>query len=371
MYRDVEQTLARELRHVADEVEVPAMPVLPSDPPSRFAWAPALVAAAVLVLVAGVLATVLSLDGDRRLQPAPSPTPTRVEESLSRAAPTVPYVFADRLFVAGEQVPGEWSSVDGVDSGWVGIRADNTYWWGSGAEPRLIEGEMNQPPVISPDGRYVAEVIVEEGQGMLSGFDTRPAGEGFGGVEVPALMQGIYSRAVAVTDDGVVIGGGADFQEVWRPLVDGSVEQLGDTAPGQVVLQNTAAGLVVNEGRYDSTDGTQGSPYLADLSEDGTLTKTADLPTHMLLVASEQWIAWIEPGAIGGETLTVERLQVQRIDGSAAAELTAPRGYTFRTADLVWEDEDHLVVGVLGNSGGERMVRCSPTTQECVLLDTP
>lgn len=371
MYRDVEQTLSRELRQVADEVQVPAMPVLPSDPPSRFTWTPALVAAAVLVLVAGVLATVLTLDGERRLQPAPSPTPTRVEESVSRAAPSVPYVLEGRLFVDGEQVPGEWSSVDGVDSGWVGVRADNTYWRGFDAEPLPIEGEMHQPPVISPDGRYVAEVLVEEGQGMLSGFDTRPAGEGFGGVEVPALMQGIYSRAVAVTDDGLVVGRGADYQELWRPLVDGGVVQMSNTAPGEVVLGNTAAGLVVNQGGYDSTDGSQGSPYLADLAEDGTLTKTADLPTHMVLVASEQWIAWIEPGAIGGETLTVDRLQVQRVDGSGAGELTPPRGYAFRAADLVWEDEDHLVVAVLHSSGGERMVRCSPTTGECVLLDTP
>jgi hypothetical protein len=82
---------------------------------------------------------------------------------------------------------------------------------------------------------------------------------------------------------------------------------------------------VVTQGRYDSADGSQGSPYLADLAEGGTLTKTADLPTHVVLVASEQWLAWIEPGAIGGETLTVERLQVQRIDGSAAAELTPPQ----------------------------------------------
>jgi hypothetical protein len=283
----------------------------------------------------------------------------------------VPYVLGGRLFVDGEQVPGDWSSVDGVASGWVGVRADGTYWWGFDAEPMRIERELNQPPVVSPDGRYVAEVSVEEGQGFLSGFETRPAGEGFGGVEVPAIMQGIYSRAVAVTDDALVVGGGADYQEVWRPHVDGGVVQLGETAPGQVVLGNTAAGLVVNQGSYDSTDGTQGSPYLADLAEDGTLTRTADLPTHALLVASEEWVAWIEPGAIGGETLTVDRLQVQRIDGSDAGDLEAPPGYAFRAFDLVWEDAEHLVVGVLDGSGAERMVRCSPSAQECVLLSTP
>lgn len=371
MYRDVEEDLMRELREVADRVEVPAMPDLPSDPPRRFAWQPALVAAAVLLVVLGVAATILGL-GDRTVQPAPSPGPTEATERLSRAAPTMPYVVGDRLYVDGEQVPGSWSSVDGTSTGWVGIREDGSYWWGYDAEPQAMEGQMDQPPVVSPGGGFIARVVVEEGQGVLNGFDTRPAGEGFGlGVEVPAVVQGIYSRAAAVTDDGLVVGSGADFQEVWRPLEDGGVVQLADTAPGQVVLTNTVAGLVVVEGRYDSADGTQGDPYLADLSGDGTLTRLHDLPNFDLLVASEEWVAWIGPGALGGETLTVDRLQVQRLDGGDASELSAPDGFVFRPVDLVWEEADRLLARVVDGSGGERMVRCSPVAQECVLLDTP
>ena len=196
MYTEIEDTLARELRQVAEGIDVPTLPDLPSDPPSRFAWAPLLVAAAVLVLVVGVLATVLSLDDDRRPQPAPSPTPTEAAERLTTDPPTVPYVLGDALYVGGRQVPGAWFHVDGTDTGWVGIRTDGSYWWGYDAQPNAIEGVLEQPPVVSPSGEYVGYVLDEDGQGMLTGFDTDPAGEGFGlGVELPVIMQGIYSRA--------------------------------------------------------------------------------------------------------------------------------------------------------------------------------
>lgn len=372
MYRDVEEDLMRELREVAERVEVPAMPALPSDPPSRWAWQPALVAAAVLLVVLGVAATILRLGDDRTVQPAPSPSPTEATERLSTAAPTTPYVVGGRLFVGGEQVPGTWWSVDGTETGWVGIREDGSYWWGYDAQPKPMEGRMDQPPVVSPGGGFIARIVVEDGQGMLNGFDTRPAGEGFGlGVEVPAMVQGIYSRAAAVTDDALVVASGADFQEVWRPLDGGGVVQLADTAPGQVVLTNTVAGLVVVEGRYDSADGTQGDPYLADLSRDGTLTRLHDLPNFALVVASEEWLAWVEPGAIGGDALTVDRLQVQRLGGGGAAELLPPEGFAFRPVDVVWEEQDRLLARVVDDSGEERVVRCSPAGPECVLVDTP
>lgn len=371
MYREIEDTLAQELRVVAEGIDVPALPAMPSSQTSsRFGWSTLLVAAAVVLIALAATVTLLNLGPDRSVQPAPAPTPTEATEEVSTAAPEVPYIVGDRLFVEGRRVPGSWYVVDGTSTGWIGVRVDDSYGWGYDAEPKNIEGQMNQPPVISPGGKNVAMVLVEQGQGMLTGFDTRPAGEGFGGVDIPALVQGSYSRAVAVTDEGLVVGSGADFQEVWRPLVDGGVVQLSDTAPGQVVLGNTAAGLIVVEGRYDSADGTQGQPYLADLSEDGILTRLQDLPTHDVLDASEEWVAWIEPGSLGGETSATDRLQVQRIDGSDAAELLAPDGYAFLGTSLQWETADRLLAAVTG-SKGDRMVRCSPVTQECVLLDTP
>ncbi len=373
MYTEIEDTLARELRQVAEGIEVPAMPDLPTGSPSHPAWQPLLVAAALVLVALATVATLTRLGADGRPQPAPSPTPTPTGavERLTTDPPTVPYVVDGRLYVGGERVPGEYYSVDGTSTGWVATRTDNTHWWGYDAQPNAIEGVLNQPPAASASGEYVGYLVDEDGQGMLNGFDTDPAGEGFGlGVEVPVVMQGIYSRAVAVTDDGAVIAGGADFQEVWRPLDGGTVTQLADTAPGQVVISATDAGLVVNEGEFESTDGTQGSPYLAELTPDGSLTKLADLPTHAVLVAGEQWVAWFGPDDLGGETLTSERLRVQRLDGTDVGELSAPDGHAFRPVDLMWEDAERLVVPVNGPDG-DGMVRCSPALGECVVLDTP
>lgn len=44
--------------------------------------------------------------------------------------------------------------------------------------------------------------------------------------------------------------------------------------------------------------------------------------------------------------------------------------YAVRGFSLTWEDTDRLVASVTGDQG-DRMVRCSPVTQQCVLLDTP
>ena len=35
---------------------------------------------------------------------------------------------------------------------------DNTWWWGRGPEPRLIETLIESAPVLSPDGTYVAMI---------------------------------------------------------------------------------------------------------------------------------------------------------------------------------------------------------------------
>ena len=44
MHENFEEILTRELRQVADRVEVPPLPDLPSDLPSRFVWQPVLAA---------------------------------------------------------------------------------------------------------------------------------------------------------------------------------------------------------------------------------------------------------------------------------------------------------------------------------------
>ena len=373
MYSELEQTLTRELDAVASNLVVPEMPALPATTRSRARWqaaAPVLVAAAAVVAIVG---TVLTLGGPNHEVPAPAPSPTIAEDngSVSRTAPDAPVVVAGTLYVGSERVPGRWLGVQGSGTHWVGQRADGSWWWGYDRRPQQFERAMDQPPAISPSAGYTARVLSEAGGALLVGADTEEGGEGFSGfVDLPGAALDPAPRAVAVTDEGLVVAGGADFQWLWRPLVDGETVDLAQTAPGQVVIGNTGAGLLVNEGEYNATDGTQGEPYLARLSEDGTLTRLGAVPTHDVLEASEEWLAYVPPGTVGGEASAATDLQVQRVDGSATGVLTPPEGWLFVAPGFHWETSDRLLALVVTEDGGEEaMVRCRPDPASCVLVD--
>jgi hypothetical protein len=386
---DIETDLVRELHQVAEGVEVPTMPPLPSDPHSRPTWQPLLVAAAVVLIALAAVAGVLArTGGDDEIQPAPSPSPTvatdgategtSTPEPLSTAPPSIPYVVGDRLYVAGQQVAGnDWAWVKGTDTGWVAARfegGDTTYWWGDSAEPQRIDGFMNQPPTVSPGGGYWAGVLDQGNDGQLTGADTASGGEGFGGIPIDVLVRGVYTSVAAVTDEGLVITGGEGPQTLWRPLVDGQTVDLAQTAPDQVVLGDTEAGLlVVDAASVDNLDGGRyGDVYLADLSADGRITRLGPAPNHDALAAGGSWFSWVEAGATGGELDAIGELRVQRLDGSDPGTLTPPEGWMFRPSAGAWEDNDTLVTVVVEDAGqAERMVRCRPATQECVLLDRP
>ncbi|GAA2145489.1 hypothetical protein GCM10009844_20270 [Nocardioides koreensis] len=375
MFVDVEEALGRELHEVADGLTVPPMPSLPQEQPrSPRHWQPLLVAAAVVLILAGAVVVVASARGGREPQPTP-PSPTRTEsvERIPRSAPTVPYVLDQHLYVGGAQVPGTWWSVQSGDAGWLALRTDNTWWWGRDAEPMAIEARLDVPPVLSPDGKYVGEVLADNGRGTLSGFDTGFNGEGLGGVPIDLgdPQDGSTVRVRAVTDDGRVIAQGTNTAVLWLPLVDNSTVDLSETAPGQQVLANTPAGLIVNDGAAGAVDATVGEPYLAQLSDTGELTRIGPVPNHddLLVSPGGTWLAWTPAGTTGGEITAIPTLRTQAVDGSRQATLSAPDGWAFRVRAWAWEDDDRLVSPVV-RDGAERMARCSVRAARCVLVDS-
>lgn len=313
--------------------------------------------------------------------------PTRPESGPATAAPTsaaapstwrdqpeIPVAVAGDLWVGGEQVRGRWYAAAGRGSHWVALRGDRTWWWGFDAVPQRIDGRIDQSVVISPGGGFVAHVLTgADGRWRLTGADTAWGGEGLGAVDLPrGPRSGPPPRAIAVSDDGLVVAGGPGFQWLWRPLVDGATVDLAETAPGQVVIGDTDAGLVVNAGRYDRTDGQMGEPYLATLSPDGSLTRLATLPTHDVLEASGTWVAWVPPGTVGGEASGTSEVRVQRLDGTDAGLLTAPDGWLFVAPGFRWESSDRLLALLVSRDGQfEALARCAPQTTSCEPLDVP
>lgn len=377
MYVDIEETLSRELREVADGLHVPAMPPMPEEAPRPARRRAPLLAAAAVVLIAAGAVGVATLPDGRDTQPAqpspspslvPSPSPTPAESvTVPRSAPSVPYVLGDRLYVGGEQVPGSWWSVRPAGDAWIAVEGmPATWWWGRGPEPRGLPNGEDVTPQISPNGQYVAVVRAEGGDGILTVIDTE-SGDPVGGtpVSLGAQKWDAPGYVMAVLSDGRVIVRRADSHLLWGPGSGGSTVDLSETAPGQVVLGASAAGLVV-------TDGDGGQPYLADVSDAGELTRVGELPQHDDVVVSPDatWVAWTPIGTTGGEVTSLPTLEVRRLDGSQPVTLTAPDGWHFKVRTWVWESDDHLVSTVTGDGGRDRMARCSPQSGQCVLVET-
>jgi hypothetical protein len=370
MANDIEETLSRELREVAGGLTVPGLPVLPQEQPrTHRRWQPLLVAAAVVLIVAGAVALVATMRDGQDVRPAPvAPTPTETVAEIPTTAPEVPYVLDQRLYVDGQRVPGSWWMVESGDAAWIAQRTDDTWWWGRGQDATAIPGLLEDSvPVISPDGRYVAYLSSANG-GALTGFDTRPEGEGLGGVpaDVSGPQDGTAFRVRSVTNDGRVIAQGQDDSLLWLPLVgDGSdTVDLTDTAPGQLVEANTAAGLVVH-------DGTDETPYLAEISDAGALTRL-DGPARAGMVVSPGgvWLVSAPEGSTGGEVTQIHTLEVQSVATSEVDMLSAPQGWDFRVETWAWEDDDYLVAAAVRRhgDGDGTMMRCSALPARCVLI---
>ncbi|KQW53775.1 hypothetical protein ASC77_05845 [Nocardioides sp. Root1257] len=368
---DLEEILGRELHDVASGLHVPPMPALPREEPRT---APRhrtgmLVAAVIILVVAAAVAIEAIGGGSRELDPAPPvPTPGQSQsDAISTAVPATPYVLGERLYVGGKEVLGNWWSVQSGPEAWLAHRAHDGWWWGTGTKPHRIGDDLIGSTAISPSGRYVAEVLGMSGEGDLTGFDTRPGGEGLSGTPIqlgdPSQGNPVYLRAV--TDDGRVIAQGQASSVLWRPLVDGGTVDLSETAPDQWVLGNTPAGLVV-------TDGVDGPAYLAEISDDGVLTRTGDLPDldSWSVSPASTWLAWTPAGSLAGEVEGVSTLQLQTVGGTARTSLAAPRGWLFQALRWSWEDDDHLVSVLVRDDGSsdQRLARCSASAGRCVLV---
>lgn len=388
MTTKIEEMLARELHEVAGGVTVPPMPELPSAEPRRHGvrlWQP-LVAAAAVALVVGVVALVLGQDRGSEPEPTPSPTPsvteTKPDTAIPATAPTMPYILGRRLYVDGAQVPGEWWGLESRQGVWLAAQLDGSWWWGGpgieGAMP--IEAQIDQGPAISSNGRYIAFVDLSSGEARVTGFDTQPAGEGFGAAPIdglPSSEDGVAIRVAAVTDEGDVIVQGTRTRLMWRAQFEDqqTVVDLSETAPDQVILEATPAGLVVVDGATGATDATSTEPYLATVSGDGTLDRLDTLPTYSDLAVSPggTWLVRAPAGSLGGEVTVVTTLNAQEIGSNDEVVLQAPEGFGFAANTWAWEDEEYLIAALLPDRRREdpQLVRCSVTVGACQAFPGP
>ncbi|MBB6627663.1 hypothetical protein H5V45_10050 [Nocardioides sp. KIGAM211] len=390
MTTEIEDMLVRELDAVAGGIEVPPMPSVVTEAGearTSHVWQPLLVAAAV-VLIVGVVALALSRQGDGEPQPAPSgpspttgsPSPGRSDARIPVTPPTVPYVLDQVLYVDGQAVPGAWQGVQSRDGVWLAQQFDQSWWWGGpGVEPSRIEAELEQPPVLSPDGRYIAFLDRNGDPTPLTGFTTGAGGEGFGAapVEISRSEDGVLPSIRAVTDDGDVIVQGTRTSILWHAQDPSqAVVDLSATAADQVVLQGTAAGLVVVDGSDGATDATGTAPYLATVSADGALTRTGTLPTYDALAVSPGGSRLVRSpaGTLGGEVASVDTLLARPVAGGDETTLAAPAGWAFAVNTWAWEDETILVAVLVPSSSdgrtAPRMARCDVELASCRELRT-
>jgi hypothetical protein len=350
------------------------LPDLPSAPPSRFFWPPVLVAAAVVLIA---LVTQVGVPPDRGTVPQPAPQPT--EESVPREVPTgpptVPYLLERVVHVGDESFAGyDW--VDGTTRAWVALEPPFAWSWSNGGAPDPLAAALEQPPGVSPNGKYIAYISTD---GEMNGFQTAPAGEGMGlPVSVPVRDDdGVGTRIGAVTNDGWVIASGRGVGVLWRPFDGADPVDLTRTAPGQLVWQATQAGLVVVDGSGGARDPSgdnrvagDGRVYLADVTPEGELVPIADLPNFGMADVSDEWVAWVPADQIVGDVRQYDEIRVRRLDGDRESVLAPPAGWRFENTPFTFEGP-HFFVARVSDGQQQRMVRCSPALLECVLLETP
>ena len=234
----------------------------------------------------------------RRARTGPQPHDGRGRRARSPApCPHFRTCSATACTSAASGCPARWSYVRGQRPP-AGSASGATAPGGGATTPsrRSSRAPWTSRPTVSPDGGYLARMVTEAGGAMLVGADTARAARASAASTCPPATGTPHRPRRRRDRRRPGRGRGARFQRLWRPLVDGEPVDLAETAPGQVVLGNTAAGLLVNDGAYDAADGTQGDPYLATARRGRHPHPAALVPTHDVLEASEEWLAYVPGG---------------------------------------------------------------------------
>jgi hypothetical protein len=363
---DVEEILRREFREVASGLQVPVRPPMPQEPVrSQRLWRPLLVAAVTLIVV-GAVAVVSSYRDGGRPQPATPPTERPTVRPLTADAPTVPYVFDGRLYVAGEQLPGSWWTVNQAGGAWAAQRDDDTWWWGTGAEKHAISGTVILQPQLSPDGKLLAVGTTTQNGGQVLLIDTQ-SGETVNTLQTDATGPGDPNAlgVVAVTKDTKVFLESDSQRLMWLAAEGDETVDLDTTAPDQWVRGSTTAGLIVFDG---TKDGERDASYLAEASDSGTLSRLRTLPGEDIEInPSGTWLGY--GGAWGGESQTIPEITAQTVDGSQQLTLQPPDNRQLLT--MAWEDDDLLLAELHTDGSPTGLARCSIREDDCLVIDVP
>jgi hypothetical protein len=191
MHGNIEEMLTRELRQIADRVEVPPLPPLPAGLPSRLVWRPLSAAAAVVLIVLVTSVSLLRGDGGTP-QPAPQPTDWVIDSATPSPSP--------------EGAPDVTPSI-------ARNRADRAEAGLDSWSPALPEGEDGEPRELGNivlGGVEPVEVGAQVADYVRRGYlvaDPNPPCGGNRWLWAGQLSEGLY---VSASQEGTIMALGTD-----------------------------------------------------------------------------------------------------------------------------------------------------------------
>ena len=349
---NLEQTLSQELSVVAAAIDAPPPPAVGAlvrkAERTRTRTSAKRLAATGTVAAAVVGALVLGHQLGRTTSAPPTPTnPSHNPTSLpTGAAPRVPYILGETLYVDGKPQPGMWIGVQtaggntlALQSGGPGSETTTAVLFRSGAMLERLPADAE--PMMSRDGTKLAMIEVSPGKADLVVRDLTDDRE-LGRLPLdPATVRSDSEATVhltAVDDDGTVHWGGVLVNRAWKP--GGTPVDVAENASTPPVKGFPRGAVDVRL----SPDGRLGA-WLTD--RDGRSDPRAD-PTYL-------------------DAVTV---QVPNQPGTrftlALPEKTDLRG-------ISWETTTDVLLTVFEDQQGtrEHLVRCSVKERECEVARTP